>query len=158
MPVDYELLGRQRDELYVDRQKLKEIEMKNGRLWKKFSSVKTGTKLLKDLRDRREQKEAGNCTASGLVILSLPDMCASPIDTCREHGDDAFSLPLCPPRSCYISLCLTDDSCQMTRMNGERKEIRKESTLLSITPDYLKHFPKMLSSVFFCPSTSHLRL
>lgn len=60
MPVDYELLGRQRDELYVDRQKLKEIEMKNGRLWKKFSSVKTGTKLLKDLRDRREQKEAGN--------------------------------------------------------------------------------------------------
>lgn len=60
MPVDYELLGRQRDELYVDRQKLKEIEMKNGRLWKKFSSVKMGTKLLKDLRDRREQKEAGN--------------------------------------------------------------------------------------------------
>lgn len=124
--MDYELLGRQRDELYVDRQKLKEIEMKNGRLWKKFSSVKTGTKLLKDLRDRREQKEAGNWTASGLVILSLPDMCASPIDTCREHGDDAFSLPLCPPRSCYISLCLTDDSCQMTRMNGERKEGNKE--------------------------------
>lgn len=35
-----------------------------------------------------------------------------------------------------------------------RKEIRKESTLLSITADYLKHFllkhfPKMLSSVFF---------
>lgn len=148
--MDYELLGRQRDELYVDRQKLKEIEMKNGRLWKKFSSVKTGTKLLKDLRDRREQKEAGNCTASGLVILSLPDMCASPIDTCREHGDDAFSLPLCPPRSCYISLCLTDDSCQMTRMNGERKEGNKEGKHITKHHSWLSEaFPQNVELCLF---------
>lgn len=69
--------------------------MRNRRPWKKFSSVKTGTKLLKDLRDRREKTEAGNCMASGPVILSLPDMCASPIDTCSEHEHEAVSAPLC---------------------------------------------------------------
>lgn len=69
--------------------------MRNRRLWKTFSSVKTGTRLLKDLGDRREKTEAGNCMASGPMILSLPDMCASSINTCREHEHEAISVPLC---------------------------------------------------------------
>lgn len=58
--------------------------------------------------------EAGNCVASGLTILCLPDVYASSVDTWREREqEDAFSL--FPP---------ADKRCQMTRMNGERKESR----------------------------------
>lgn len=69
--------------------------MRNGRQWRKFSSVKMGTKLVKDLRDRRGKTEAGNCMASGPMILSLPDMGGSPIDTCSEHEHEALTEPLC---------------------------------------------------------------
>lgn len=78
----------------VEKHSLKEIETRNRRPWKKFSSVKTVTKLVKDLWDRREKTEASNCMASGPMILSLPDMSAS-IDTCRENEHEAVSLPLC---------------------------------------------------------------
>lgn len=39
---------------------------------------------------------------------------------------------ICPSRLLHFSLCLTDDTCQMTRMNGERKDRRNER----IAPDY----------------------
>lgn len=39
-----------------------------------FPSVKTGPRLLTDLRDRRERTEAGNCAAAGRAISALPDM------------------------------------------------------------------------------------
>lgn len=65
--------------------------------------------MLKDLQDRRVKSEAGNCMASGPVILSPPDMCTYSIDTCKDYE--------------HFSLCLTDDRCQMTMVNGkERKE------------------------------------
>lgn len=113
--------------------------MRNRRLWKKFSSVKTGAKLLKALRDRREKTEAGNCMASGPMILSLPDMCTSPIDTCGNMSMKQLQCLCVISLSLllHFSLCLTDDRRQMTGMNGERKE----GPLQGVAPDYIYMFP-----------------
>lgn len=73
-----------------------------------FHLSRRGTKLLRDFYKIEARKtEAGNCMASGPMVLSLPDMCTSPIDTCREHEHEAafrafMSFP--PPHSWYISL------------------------------------------------------
>ena len=69
-----------------------------------FHLSRRGTKLLRDFYKIEARKaEAGNCMASGPMVLSLPDMCTSPIDTCREHEHEAafrafmsFPPPLTP--------------------------------------------------------------
>lgn len=128
-----ELLGRQLNERYRW-----EAAWAIGSSGKTFHPSRKGRRLLKDLQDRREKTEAGNCAASGPVILSLPDMCASPIDTCREHEREAVPVPVLLfllASVIFLPLCFIGDRCQMTRMNGERKggwHITRQSSRLHL--------------------------
>jgi len=79
----------------VEKQKMKEIQMKIEGTVENKISVKTGTNFLKDFGDRGVKTEAGNCMVSGLMIVSLPDMCAFPVKTCRKHELESASVPLC---------------------------------------------------------------
>lgn len=77
----------------VGRHQSKEIERSNPRLWRKFSSVKTEPKLVKDLWDRREKKR--KLVIAWLLVpwyyLSLTR--ARHIDTRGEHEHEAVSMP-----------------------------------------------------------------
>lgn len=82
--------------------------------------------------------------ASGLVIFFHPDMCASLVDTCREHEQEAVSLPLCLfPPALLLLFSLTDERCQMTRLNGEG---RREA----VDPEYPSNMTFTNIRMFIC--------